>query len=76
MSTTIQNTNDLLSFLVAQSEIRKDWFGFNQQKMTSITLAHEIAARHADKMTPAEVVNYAIEVNEIIYQRIAKPTIR
>jgi len=76
MTTTIQNTNDLLSFLVAQADVRKDWFGFTQQKMTSITLAHEIAARHADKMTPDEVVNYAVQVNEIIYQKIAKPTSR
>ena len=70
---TIQNTSDLLSFLVNQSETRKDWFGFTQQKMTAVSLAHEIAARHADKMTPEEVVQYAKEVNEILFHRLIKP---
>lgn len=71
--TTIQNTADLLSFLVQQAETRKDWFGFTQQKMTAVSLAHEIAARHADKMTPDEVVEYAKELNEILFHRLIKP---
>jgi len=71
--TTIQNTADLLSFLVNQAETRKDWFGFTQQKMTAVSLAHEIAARHADKMTPEEVVEYAKELNEILFHRLIKP---
>ena len=74
--TTIQNTNDLLGFLVTQAELRKDWFGFTQQKMTAINLAHEIAKNHADKMTAEEIVNYALELNEIIYQKIVRPTTR
>lgn len=69
----IQNTNDLLSFLISQSESRKDWFGFTQQRLTAINLAHEIAKHHADKMTPKEVVQYAVEVNDNIYQSIIKP---
>jgi hypothetical protein len=73
MTTTIQNTNDLLSFLVTQAESRRDWFGFTQQRMTAITLAHEIAARHADKMTPDQVVEYAIAINAQIFQKIIKP---
>lgn len=73
MTTTIQNTNDLLSFLVTQAESRKDWFGFTQQRMTAINLAHEIAARHADKMTPQEVVEYALAINAQIFQKIIKP---
>ena len=73
MTTTIQNTNDLLSFLVAQAESRRDWFGFTQQRMTAITLAHEIAACHADKMTPDQVVEYAIAINAQIFQKIIKP---
>jgi len=48
----VKDNNDLLNFLVAQSDSSKNWFGFQQQKMTAIVLAHEIAARHADKMTP------------------------
>lgn len=70
--TTIQNTGDLLGFLVNQSEHRKDWFGFTQQRMTAVSLAHEIAKRHADKMSPTEVVAYAIELNAKIYTMIIK----
>ena len=70
MTNTIQNTNDLLSFLVNQSESRKDWFGYPQQRMTAITLAHQIAANHADKMTPNQVVSYAVSLNELIYSNI------
>ena len=69
----IQNTTDLLNFLISQSESRKDWFGFTQQRLTAVNLAHEIAKRHADKMTPKEVVQYAVEVNDNIYQSIIKP---
>lgn len=71
--TTIQNTADLLGFLVHQSETRKDWFGFTQQKMTAVSLAHEIAARHADTMTPEQVVEYAKELNELLFHRLIKP---
>ena len=62
----------MLNFLVSQSEIRKDWFGFTQQRMTAVTLAHEIAKNHADKMTPTQVVAYAIELNAKIYNMIIK----
>jgi len=71
--TTIQNTADLLGFLVQQSETRKDWFGSTQQKMTAVSLAHEIAARHADTMTPEQVVEYAKELNELLFHRLIKP---
>lgn len=70
--TTIQNTNDLLGFLVQQAEGRKDWFGFSQQRLTAVSLAHEIAKNHADKMTPDEVVDYAISLNESIFHKIIK----
>lgn len=72
MNTTIQNNNDLLSFLVTQSESRKDWFGFTQQRLTAVSLAHEIAKHHADKLTPQQVVKYAVELNEAIYHNIIK----
>jgi hypothetical protein len=71
-NTTIQNTGDLLGFLVNQSEVRKDWFGFTQQRMTAVTLAHEIAANHAHHMTPVEVVAYALALNSEIYSKIIK----
>jgi len=72
MNTTIQNNNDLLSFLTTQSGFKKDWFGFSEQKMTGIRLAHEIAARHADKMTPSEVVDYVVQINNEIYYKIIR----
>jgi hypothetical protein len=71
-NTTIHNTSDLLGFLANQSEIRKDWFGFTQQRMTAVTLAHEIAAMHAPHMTPQEVVTYALALNSEIYSKIIK----
>lgn len=70
--TTIQNTGDLLNFLVKQSETRKDWFGFMQQRMTAVTLAHEIAKHHAHHMTPTEVVAYALALNQEIFNKIIK----
>ena len=70
--TTIQNTGDLLSFLAKQAESRKDWFGFSQQRMTAVTLAHEIARHHAHHMNPPEVVAYAMELNQEIYNKIIK----
>lgn len=73
MTTTIQNTNDLLTFLVSQAGEQKNWFGFTQQRMTAITLAHDIAKNHADKMTAEEVVNYAIEINHHLYNKVIKP---
>lgn len=72
--TTIQNTNDLLNFLVQRSSSgNKNWFGFAEQRMTSITLAHDIAKMHADKMTAEEVVQYAVDINESIYRLIIRP---
>jgi len=70
----VKDSNDLLNFLVAQSDSSKNWFGFQQQRMTAIALAHDIARHHADKMTPDEVVDYAISVNESIYHKIIKTT--
>jgi hypothetical protein len=75
MTTTIKDSNDLLSFLASQAESRKDWFGFAQQRITAVNLAHQIASQHADKMTPDEVVDYALQVNHLIFHKIIKPTI-
>jgi iron-sulfur cluster repair protein YtfE (RIC family) len=41
--------------------------------MTGINLAHQIAARHADKMTPVEIVEYVKELNNEIFNRMIKP---
>jgi len=72
MTTTIQNTNDLLGFLQAQAGFKKDWFGFSEQKLTAISLAHKIAEHHADKMTPSEIVDFVKELNNEIFHKIIK----
>ncbi len=71
---TIKDNTDLLSYLLTQADTRKDWFGFTQQRMTAVTLAHQIAKQHADKMTPDEVVDYALKLNQTIYNKIIKVT--
>ena len=72
--TTIKDTTDLLSFLVGQADSSKNWFGFTQQRITAIALAHDIARNHADKMSPDDAVNYAIALNQVIYDKIIKTT--
>jgi ribosomal protein L18 len=74
MTVSIKDNSDLLSFLVTQAESRKDWFGFTQQRLTAVALAHDIARNHADKMTPTQAVDYAIGLNEAIYHKIIKAT--
>jgi hypothetical protein len=67
----IKDSNDLLGFLEAQAATGdKQWFGFLQQKIIAITLAHQIAANHADKMTPDQIVEYVVELNNQIFQKI------
>lgn len=72
MSDKIQNTNDLLNFLVTQAGSRKDWFGFTQQKMTGIQLVHQIAANHANTMTPEQIVKFVVELNNLMYKDIIR----
>ncbi len=74
MTVTVKDNSDLLNFLVTQAESRKDWFGFVQQRITAVALAHDIARYHADKMTPEQVASYALELNEVIYHKIIKTT--
>lgn len=67
----IQSSNDLLSYLVNQAGSGvKNWFGFAQQRITGINLAYEIAARHADKMTPEQITEFVVELNNSIYKKI------
>ena len=67
----IQSANDLLSYLVSQvNSGTKNWFGFQQQRITGINLAYEIAARHADKMTPDQITEYVVDLNYSIYRNI------
>jgi hypothetical protein len=74
MTVQIKDSNDLLTFLVTQAESRKDWFGFTQQRITAVALAHDIARHNADKMSPDQVVQYAMDLNEAIYHKIIKVT--
>ena len=69
----IENNTDLLSYLISQSTSGvKNWFGFLQQKITGIHTVYEIAKNHADTMTPEEVVEYVIRLNNSIYHKMIK----
>jgi len=69
----IQSSNDLLGFLISQSNSgQKNWFGFQQQRIAGINTAYEIAKYHADKLSPDEVVDYVVKLNNAIYQKMIK----
>lgn len=69
----IKSQQDLLGFLITQAGSgQKNWFGFAEQRLTGINLAHEIASRHADKMTPTQVVEYVVALNNCIYTKLIK----
>ena len=68
----IQDSNDLLNFLVAQSDSSKNWFGFHEQRIAGIHTAYKIAENHADKLTPDEVADYALRLNNAIFRKLVK----
>jgi len=69
----IQSNNDLLGFLISQSNSGvKNWFGFQQQRIAGINTAYEIAKIHADKLSPEEIVDYVVKLNNVIYQKMIK----
>jgi hypothetical protein len=71
MTHTIQNNTDLLGYLVEQAGTgRKDWFGFSQQKIVGINLCYDIARNHADTMSPDQVVQYVLSLNNAIFKTI------
>lgn len=71
--TKIDNTNDLLNFIVSHANSGvKNWFGFHQQRIAGIHIAYEIAKVHADKMTPEEVAEYALKLNNAIFNKLVK----
>jgi hypothetical protein len=71
--TKIDNSNDLLNFIVSHANSGvKNWFGFQQQRITGIHIAYEIAKAHADKMTPEEVAEYALKLNNAIFNKLVK----
>jgi hypothetical protein len=71
--TTINTSKDLLSFIVGQSQSgNKNWFGFAQQRIVGINTAYEMAIKHGDKMTPEEIVEYVVNLNNCIFQKLIK----
>ena len=71
--TTIQNSTHLLNFIITQANSgHKNWFGFQEQKIAGINTAYAMAINHADKMTPDEIVDYVLRLNNLIFQKIIK----
>jgi hypothetical protein len=67
----IKSNDDLLNYLTERFEAgEKQWFGRMQQRLTGVKLAHEIAARHADTMTPEQVAQYVVDLNNQIFKKI------
>ena len=72
-TTLIKSNNDLLNFLITQANSGvKDWFGFQQQRIAGINMAYEIAKRHADKMSPEQVVDYVAKLNNAIFDKLIR----
>ena len=66
-------SQDLLHYILAQaSSGQRNWFGFQQQRVLGINLCYEIAKRHADKMSPDQITEYVIRLNNSIYTKLIK----
>lgn len=71
--TTPNNSDALLTYIVKQADSgNKNWFGFPQQRVAGIDVAYRIAITHANTMTPDEVVDYVVRLNNAIYNKIIK----
>lgn len=71
--TTPNNSEALINYLVTQANSgSKNWFGFQQQRVAGIHLAYEIAKHHADKMSPEECADYAVRLNNAVYNKLIK----
>ena len=71
--TQINNTNDLLNFIVTHANSGvKNWFGFQQQRIAGIHLAYEIAKIHANTMSPQEITKFVKDLNDKIYTDLIK----
>lgn len=63
--------DDLLSYLIAQAQTgAKNWFGYPQQRLINISLCHKMAENHGADMTPEEIVDYVIRLNDLIFKKI------
>lgn len=71
--TQINNSNDLLNFIVTHANSGvKNWFGFQQQRIAGIHLAYEIAKIHANTMSPQEITKFVKDLNDKIYTDLIK----
>jgi hypothetical protein len=67
------NSEALLSYLIGLAGTgQKNWFGYQQQRLAGTDLAYRIAAQHANTMTPKQIVQFVIELNDEIYEKILK----
>jgi hypothetical protein len=72
--TQIQNSNDLLAFLLSQANSGdRDWFGYKEQRVIGISLVYEIAANNAATMSAEEIVDYVIDLNNMIHKKMIRP---
>jgi hypothetical protein len=69
---TPNNSEALLNYLIQQSSSQKNWFGFLEQRIAGVDLAYKIAANHADKLSPQQIVAYVKILNDEIYEEILK----
>jgi len=68
---TTNNSAALLEYIIHQATSgQKNWFSPQQQRIAGIHLAYEIAKNHADTMTPEEVADYTVALNNEIYKKI------
>ena len=73
MNTQNSGSNDLLAFIIAQANSgQKNWFGFQQQRIAGIDVVYKMAIVHGDKMTPEQVVDYVIKLNNTIYDKMVR----
>jgi hypothetical protein len=68
MTHDIKSSQDLLGYLAERMDGgAKNWFGYPEQRITGVALAHDIAKNHADKFTPEQIVDYVVRLNNAIY---------
>jgi predicted ATPase len=68
---TTNSSAALLEYIIHQANSgQKNWFSHQQQRIAGIHLAYEIAKNHADTMTPEEVADYTVALNNEIYKKI------
>ena len=65
--------NGLLDYLVSRANSNdKNWFGFQQQRIAGIHVAYRIAENHADTMTPEDVADYVVRLNNAIFMKLVR----